>query len=61
MFSYFEWTPFLIGIAVGGLLLLFFKPIKEVFYRGTEQTVWKINVTAFETNLSKYPRWSLDV
>lgn len=37
------------------------RPIKEVFYRGTEQTVWKINVTAFETNLSKYPRWSLDV
>ena len=30
---------------------------KEVFYRGTNQTVWKFNVAAFEENLGKYPRW----
>jgi hypothetical protein len=33
MFSYFEWKPFLIGIAVGGVLLLFFKPVKETIYK----------------------------
>lgn len=33
MFSYFEWMPFFIGIAVGGLLLLFFKPAKETIYK----------------------------
>jgi len=33
------------------------KKIKEVHYRHTDQTVWKINVDAFEENLAKYPRW----
>jgi hypothetical protein len=32
--------------------------IKDVHYRHTDQTVWKINVDAFEENLNKYPRWN---
>jgi hypothetical protein len=29
----------------------------DVSYRFTDQSVWRINVDAFETNLNKYPRW----
>lgn len=36
------------------------RAVKEVFYRGTEQTVWEINVTAYDENISKFPRWTLD-
>ena len=31
--------------------------IKNVHYRGTDQTVWKINVDEFFKNLNRYPRW----
>jgi hypothetical protein len=31
--------------------------VKEVHYRGTDQTVWKINADRFLENLEKYPRW----
>lgn len=31
--------------------------IKEVNYRNTDQTVWKIHGDRFLENLSKYPRW----
>lgn len=34
-----------------------FARIKEIHYRGTEQTVWKLNPYKFNENLSKYPRW----
>mgnify|MGYP006272949315 CR=1 FL=1 len=33
MFSYFEWKPFLLGLLVGGVLLLFFKPAKPIIYK----------------------------
>lgn len=33
------------------------KKIKNVHYRGTDQTVWKINVDGFFKNLNRYPRW----
>lgn len=33
MFSYFEWKPFFVGLFIGLLLLMFFKPAKEVFYK----------------------------
>lgn len=32
--------------------------VKDVHYRHTDQTVWKIDVDAFEENLNKYPKWS---
>lgn len=31
--------------------------VKDVFYRGTDQTVWKIKVDKFYENLNRYPRW----
>jgi hypothetical protein len=31
--------------------------IKNVVYRGLEQTVWKLDADAFEESLNKYPRW----
>jgi hypothetical protein len=31
--------------------------VKNVFYRGTEQTVWRIHVEEFYKNLNRYPRW----
>lgn len=31
--------------------------IKDIHYRGTDQTVWKINADRFLENLQKYPRW----
>lgn len=31
--------------------------IKEMYYRGTEQTVWKLHPNTFYGNLSKFPRW----
>lgn len=31
--------------------------IKDVYYRGTEQTVWEIHPKEFYNNLKKYPRW----
>jgi hypothetical protein len=31
--------------------------IKDVHYRYTDQTVWKINANAFLSNLKKYPKW----
>ena len=30
---------------------------KEIFYRGTNQTVWKLNPTVFMENLNKFNRW----
>lgn len=33
------------------------RKVKDVFYRGLEQTVWEIDAQKFEENLSKYPRW----
>lgn len=33
------------------------KRVKEVFYRGTEQTVWQLFPDKFLAELSKYPRW----
>jgi hypothetical protein len=33
MFSYFEWKPFFVGLLIGLLLLMFFKPAKEVIYK----------------------------
>lgn len=32
--------------------------IKDLFYRGTHQTIWKFNVGAFEESLNKNIRWS---
>jgi hypothetical protein len=29
----------------------------DINYRYTDQSVWRINVDAFEKNLNKYPRW----
>lgn len=31
--------------------------VKNIFYRGLEQTVWKFNVTQFLNDLNLYPRW----
>lgn len=31
--------------------------VKEVHYRNTDQTVWKINADRFLENLERYPRW----
>lgn len=31
--------------------------VKEVHYRYTDQTVWKINADKFLENLERYPRW----
>jgi len=31
--------------------------VKDVHYRGTDQTVWEIHPEAFYENLKKYPRW----
>lgn len=33
------------------------KRIKEVFYRGTEQTVWELYPEKFNKELNKFPRW----
>jgi hypothetical protein len=35
MFSlpYFEWKPFFMGIAVGVLLIIFFRPVKDTVYK----------------------------
>jgi hypothetical protein len=30
----------------------------DINYRSTDQSVWRINVSAFEENLNKYPRWT---
>lgn len=59
MFSYFEWMPFLIGIAFGGLLLLFFKPAKETIYKyphpkTVEQLVYRDhNGTCYKYSVSE--------
>jgi hypothetical protein len=34
------------------------KKIKEVYYRHTYQTVWKIYPDRFNENLNRFPRWS---
>lgn len=31
--------------------------VKNVHYRGTDQTVWQINAHKFLENLEKYPKW----
>ena len=31
--------------------------VKDLNYRNTDQTVWKINADAFLKNLERYPRW----
>jgi hypothetical protein len=33
------------------------KKIKNLFYRGTEQTVWELFPDKFYENLNKHPRW----
>jgi hypothetical protein len=33
------------------------KPVKEIMYRGTEQTVWSFDQDRFLTQLNKHPRW----
>ncbi len=33
MFDYFEWKPFLMGLAAGVLLILFFRPQKDTIYK----------------------------
>jgi hypothetical protein len=33
------------------------KKIKEVFYRGTDQTVWELYSEVFLKQLNQYPRW----
>jgi hypothetical protein len=32
--------------------------VTNVFYRGLEQTVWKLDADAFEESLKRYPRWT---
>jgi hypothetical protein len=32
----------------------------EMFYRGTEQTIWKVNVEVFYQQLNQYGRWPID-
>jgi hypothetical protein len=34
------------------------KKIKELFYRGTQQTVWQLFPDKFLSELSKYPKWN---
>jgi hypothetical protein len=34
------------------------KKVKDVFYRGTEQTVWQLFPEEFFKNLELYPKWS---
>jgi hypothetical protein len=31
--------------------------VGQIHYRNTNQTLWRINVDAFEANLKRYPRW----
>ena len=33
MFDYFEWKPFFIGLFVGLLLIIFFRPQKDTIYK----------------------------
>lgn len=33
----------------------------EIFYRGVEQTVWKVSVDVFYSQLEKYGRWPIEV
>jgi len=33
------------------------KRIKEIEYRGTQQTVWQLFPNKFLEELEKYPRW----
>lgn len=35
------------------------KHMHQLYYRGTEQTVWEIHPTKFYQNLEKYTRWTL--
>jgi hypothetical protein len=35
--------------------------IKDIHYRGIDQTVWKTNIDAFYNELSKYPKWTYTV
>jgi hypothetical protein len=35
--------------------------IDNIYYRGTLQTIWKINADLFLKNLQKYPRWDVTV
>mgnify|MGYP003650645901 CR=1 FL=1 len=32
--------------------------VKDVYYRGTDQTVWEIHPDKFLENLTKFPRWN---
>ena len=32
--------------------------VGDIHYRSTDQTLWRINVDAFEENLKRYPRWN---
>lgn len=41
------------GLAEIGIM----EKVKDVVYRNTYQTVWRINVDKFEANLAKFPRW----
>jgi hypothetical protein len=33
------------------------KRVKDVFYRGTDQTVWEIFPEQFFEELNRHPRW----
>ena len=33
------------------------RPVKELFYRGTTQTVWSFDADEFYKQINKYPRW----
>jgi hypothetical protein len=33
------------------------KKIDQIKYRGTDQTVWRLNVKEFYKQLERYPRW----
>jgi len=37
------------------------KKVKDVFYRGINQTVWQIYPEEFYTSLNKFPKWSEQV
>lgn len=33
----------------------------DMFYRGTQQTIWRVNVDKFYQDLKKYGRWNIDL
>jgi len=37
------------------------KNIKNVYYKGTEQTIWQLFPNIFLNNLNRYPKWSYKI